>query len=425
MNPTHPPATEAEAVQRLKQASIPEAIVGVARRLHGAGYQAVLVGGCVRDTLLGLPVDDWDVASSATPSEVQALFRRTIPTGIEHGTITVLIPLRPGEPGEPVEVTTFRGEGEYVDGRRPASVEFHRDLHDDLARRDFTVNALAWDPVERIFADPFGGLADLQARILRAVGRAIDRFSEDGLRTMRAVRFCATRALILDPETEAAIAPTLSVLDRVSRERVYVEFMKLLAAPMPSLGLRPMVRTGLWPHVVADVPAPSLDRAIDSVDRLRPDPLLRLARLFLPLAERGAVERDGAIGSFERLKPSKAERQRLAALLSEAGHALARADGPVPIRLAASRLGREHVHDVIGIYELEPDAAQRIVDAIDQRPLTIKELAITGRDLVAAAVVEPGPRLGAVLEALLRAVIEDAVVNERDRLIAWAKSQCT
>ncbi|MBC8068946.1 MAG: hypothetical protein IAG13_11485, partial [Deltaproteobacteria bacterium] len=192
------PREHAEAIARLRDAAIPEPILEVAQKLQQAGHAAVMVGGAVRDVLLGLPAADWDLASSARPEEVQATFKRTIPTGIEHGTVTVLVRNPGGGPAIGVEVTTFRGEGAYTDGRRPSEVTFLRDLTEDLARRDFTVNAFAWDPFAKVFSDPFEGLADLHAGLLRAVGEPARRFGEDGLRTMRAVRLCATRELALE-----------------------------------------------------------------------------------------------------------------------------------------------------------------------------------------------------------------------------------
>ena len=274
------PSTAAEASEILRNSHVPDAILEVARRLQDAGQAAVLVGGAVRDALLGLPADDWDLATSATPEQVQGLFRKTIPTGVEHGTVTVMV-RAPGQrgPRTPVEVTTFRGEGDYVDGRRPSSVTFHRDLREDLARRDFTVNAFAWDPIRELFTDPFDGLGDLAKRRIRAVGDPAERFAEDGLRTMRAVRLCATRIFTLDPATRAAIEPALPVLDKVSRERVRVELFKLLGAPQPSRGLQPMVETQMWSHVLADMPDEAKSDAIAAVDTMRPDPVLRLARL--------------------------------------------------------------------------------------------------------------------------------------------------
>lgn len=412
------PADDATAVTRLAAARIPQEIVEVTRHLQRGGHEAVLVGGAVRDTLMGLPADDWDVASSATPSEVQVLFPRTIPTGIEHGTVTVLV--RPRERGGkalPVEVTTFRGEGRYLDGRRPSSITFLRDLHEDLARRDFTINAFAWDPVGHRFSDPFGGLADLRARRIRAVGVARERFEEDGLRTMRAVRLCATRALTLEPETEAAIAPALPVLDKVSRERVLVELWKLLAAERPSLGLHPMATTGLWPHVLASVPSEALPQAIAAVDRLAPDPLLRLARLLWPRVLADPDGRDAVLDRFDALKPARADRQRLSALLSDAAVRLPAAASPAAMRRAVAALGREHLEDAIAVQELPASKATALREATRDAALTVRELAIGGKDLLAAG-LPPGPAMGALLEALLERVLDEPALNDRERLLA-------
>jgi len=410
-----PPSSLDEAIGRLRAARVPTEIVGVASRLQAHGHAAVLVGGAVRDALLTLPADDWDLATSATPAEVQALFPRTLPTGLEHGTVTVMVHAPRSGPRRkpvPVEVTTFRGEGAYLDGRRPSTVVFHRELRDDLARRDFTINAFAWDPVARVFSDPFDGLADLQARVLRAVGDPLERFQEDGLRTLRAVRFCATRAVTLEANTAAAIPERLTVLDSVSRERVWVELGKLLSAPVPSRGLVPMVETGVWPHVLPDFDPRD---AFPSVDALPPDPVLRLARLLLSCPPGVALERFGA------LKPSRVDKQRLGALLSSRGADLARAEDPVAARRAAAVLGREHVADLLALHAVPEERASMILGAIDGSPLSVRELAISGRDLQSAGIARPGPAMGQLLDALLEAVIEQPELNFAPHLLTRAR----
>ena len=186
-----------EAKARLAEA-VPENVRQVCARISEAGFQAVAVGGAVRDVLLGKEPGDWDIATSAHPNEVLGLFRHTIPTGLQHGTVTVVT----GKGAEShVEVTTYRGEGAYTDARRPDSVVFGVPLSEDLARRDLTVNAIAYDVAGDALFDPFGGVADLEAKRLRAVGVAVDRFTEDGLRVMRAVRFVAQLDFELDPDT--------------------------------------------------------------------------------------------------------------------------------------------------------------------------------------------------------------------------------
>ena len=218
---------------------IPDPVVEVCRRLDEAGHRAWVVGGCVRDLLMGRAVSDWDLATSALPGEVQTTFRRTIPTGIQHGTVTVI------HGGQHYEITTLRGEGAYSDGRRPDNVEFVTEIEADLGRRDFTINAIAYDPIDDQLIDPFDGLGDLERGVVRAVGDALRRFSEDGLRVLRAARFAATLEFTLDADTEAAIAPTLETFRRVSAERVREEWLKALKARKPSVAFDIMARTGM------------------------------------------------------------------------------------------------------------------------------------------------------------------------------------
>jgi tRNA nucleotidyltransferase (CCA-adding enzyme) len=253
-----PPAkTDAQAIV-LDRSRVPELVLGVLRELHKAGKQAFLAGGSVRDLArlalgqIEAPVGerwpaDFDVATDALPEEVLKLFPRAIPTGIQHGTVTVLARAKGEE--HKVEVTTFRGEGPYLDGRRPSAVTFLGDIEGDLARRDFTVNAMAWDPLAadlRGLRDPFGGIQDLRRHLLRCVGDAHARFSEDGLRPMRAVRFACTLRLALERKTEQAIGETLETFAKVAKERVHDELEKLLLRGRPpSRGMRLLLRCGL------------------------------------------------------------------------------------------------------------------------------------------------------------------------------------
>lgn len=401
-----------DPVASLRAAHVPAQILEVARVLQSKGHAAVLVGGAVRDVLLGLPAEDWDLATSALPAEVQAAFRRTVPTGIEHGTVTVLVR---GEGGtEGVEVTTFRGEGAYTDGRRPSEITFLRDLVEDLARRDFTVNAFAWDPIAEVFSDPFDGLRDLANHTLRAVGEPARRFAEDGLRTMRAVRLCATRELVLERETAAAIGGALDVLAKVSRERVHVELVKLLGAKQPSRGLVPMHETGVWPHALPVLDDAARDAAIAAVDALPRDAVLRCVRLLVH-AQRPAVD-----AALEGLRFGRGERQRIAALLGDAARELPTLADPIAIRRVAAKLGRKYVEDAIAI--AAPTSREAVDAALAGAALSIGELAIAGRDLLAEGIATPGPALGATLEALLEHVIERPQDNTRDALLARARA---
>lgn len=422
MNERLPPPRDAEqARQRLLGVNIPTPIMAVLETLDRAGYHGVVVGGAVRDALLGEVGGDWDVASNATPQEVVALFPRTIPTGIEHGTITVLTGR--GDDRHAVELTTFRGEGEYHDGRRPSEVRFLRELTEDLARRDLTINAFAWDPVNAVFTDAFGGLEDLRAGLIRAVGDAATRFAEDGLRTMRAVRFAATMGFSLAPETEAAIAGALPVFDKVSRERVRVELIKLLAAKRPSLGLVPMARTGLWDRVFAPLGDPVRAETIAAVDRLPARPILRLARLLWPVRhERAQLEH-----TLDQLKLSREERARALRLTALAVDELAEAvkltdeSAPACVRRVVAELERGYLDDAMALLELDAEARERIDTALVGAALTGKELAIKGRDLIAAKLAAPGKQLGELLDALLEWVIEEPSRNTEAQLLAEAE----
>lgn len=235
------------ADRRLRPGDVPDAVRDVLRRLGEGGHRSWLVGGVVRDLLLARTRHDpgeFDVATPATPSEVQSIFRKVIPTGIDHGTVTVV------EGGARVEVTTFRGEEGYEDGRRPSRVTFHGDLEADLARRDFTVNAMAWDPLQDELRDPFDGRADLARKVIRAVGDPRERFAEDGLRPLRGARFVSQLGFRLAPATRDAIPGALPVVAMVSRERVAEELSRLLVGPHAAAGLDTLSATGLLAIVV-------------------------------------------------------------------------------------------------------------------------------------------------------------------------------
>jgi tRNA nucleotidyltransferase (CCA-adding enzyme) len=414
--PVLPPDADA-AARRLADAEVPPAIVSVVSELQNGGFAAVLVGGAVRDALRGQPVADWDVATSATPDEVMARFARTIPTGIEHGTVTVLVRVGGGDP-EPIEVTTFRGEGAYADGRRPDSVVFHRSLVEDLARRDLTVNAFAWDPVAEVFTDPFGGLDDLRDGLIRAVGDPKQRFIEDGLRTMRAIRFCATLSMTLDPETADAIPDALHVLARVSRERVRVELLKLLAAPEPSRGLVPMYETGMWPLVLPELDDHEREAAIDAVDAMPPRPITRLARLLYPRRGRPDVIES----ALDELKPSRAQRKTVSSLCSDATSALARAEADEDIRRAVARLGREYLEDALQLLAAGEARRAQVRTACAGAPLSVGELAISGGELIAGGLIDKGPQVGESLRRLLDAVLADPSLNTREALLTLARA---
>jgi tRNA nucleotidyltransferase (CCA-adding enzyme) len=386
--------------RKLLAAAVPSNVRDVCATLTSAGHQAVTVGGAVRDALIGRMPGDWDVATSAHPEHVQQLFRHTIPTGLQHGTITVVT----GKGvATHVEVTTYRGEGAYTDARRPDHVVFGVPLVEDLARRDFVINAIAYDPANDEIIDPFGGIADLERNVLRAVGDPIARFTEDGLRVMRAVRFVAVLEVALDAATEAGIAPALPSLAKVSRERVSDELRKLLAARRPSLGLAIALRTGILTTILPADVVPRL--AIDRVDAAAPE--LRLAALMMPLRDRERVAE-----LLRGLKFSNAEID-LSAACAGALPGIEAARTPFELRKVLSRIGRDHARAVMALVPVTT------VPASD--PLVLKELNITGGEVIKALAMTPGPQVGRILEGLLEYVLEDPARNTRDELLRRAQ----
>lgn len=227
--------------------------IAVCNVLKNAGYKAYLVGGCVRDLILNIEPKDWDITTDALPQKVIELFEKTYPTGLQHGTITVSIE------NELFEVTTFRVEGKYIDGRRPEEVFFVSDIYQDLSRRDLTINAMAYDPISDELIDPFYGLDDLKNKIIRTVGNANDRFQEDGLRIMRAARFAARFGYSIDPDTFTAMQNNLSTLNKVSKERIKDELCKLLNSKFDNYGLQLLLDSK-----VIDIVCPSLKNTLMS-----------------------------------------------------------------------------------------------------------------------------------------------------------------
>ena len=391
--------------------------------LTRAGHQAVTVGGAVRDALLGREPGDWDVASSAKPEEVIALFPRTIPTGLQHGTVTVMA--GKGDARQGVEVTTFRGEGAYSDARRPDHVVFGVPLTEDLARRDLVVNAIAYDPEQDELIDPFDGAGDLARKVLRAVGDPIARFTEDGLRVMRALRFAATLEFALDPGTEAAIPAALPSLAKVSRERVHDELEKLLAAPRPSVGLVIAARTGVLAQILPEVAADAaLYARVDAADRE-----VRLAALFVGVTP--AVT-DAAL---RRLKFSNEDRE-LAVRLAGVANALAERPGmlqsAVEVRRVLAAVGRATAARAVQLWfarSAESPAAKEYYglaraakNALDRGdPIATGELAVGGAELMAELGLAPGKQIGQLLAALLDAVLVDPGANTREALVARAR----
>lgn len=387
--------------------------------LHGAGHAAYAVGGCVRDSLLGLDPHDWDLCTSARPEQVMALFgeEKCIPTGLQHGTVTVK------QGGRLYETTTFRTEGAYSDGRHPDAVCFVPDVREDLARRDFTINAMAYSAEEGLI-DPFGGRDDLAAHLVRAVGEPERRFEEDALRILRLYRFAARFGFAIDLATGAAARALGPHLDCVSAERIQEELLKLLAAPRPGSYLEPAVLAVILPELEPEKQPGRFAELCHTIDRIEPtaeNVPTRLAALLCPLGEAGVRK------ALRKLKCSNALTDEVTALEREAPgtpgsemqltakRLLGRYELPTIQRLTALCSARRP-EQTEALAALRAEAERLTAENACCR---VRQLAVNGRDLMAAG-VRPGPGLRQVLNALLEAVITGQTPNEKDALLAAA-----
>ena len=420
--------------------------------LHTAGYAAYAVGGCVRDSLLGRTAHDWDLCTSALPQQVMELFgaKQCIPTGLQHGTVTIKYG------GQLYETTTFRTEGSYTDGRHPDEVQFVPDVREDLARRDFTINAMAYNEAEGL-VDPFGGQADLQNGLLRAVGEPQQRFTEDALRILRLYRFAARFGFALDAATARAARQLAPHLDCISAERIQEELAKLLAAPQPGAYLEPAVLAVVLPELTPE----SLTAAkpvVDACPAGEENLPVRWAALL------GALGEADTRRVLKRLRCSNACIEETAVLVREtaeqgvcgsfllgheSGHSIARPTacgsrvppqrtvlgetpahaGEVAIRQLLGRYGLCTVERLCALCAaLHPQAAPACALAAQRaRQLEadgvccrVSQLAVNGRDLMAAG-IPAGPALRRVLEALLDGVIRAEYPNEKPVLLAAAQ----
>ena len=420
--------------------------------LHAAGYAAYAVGGCVRDSLLGRTAHDWDLCTSALPQQVMELFgaEQCIPTGLQHGTVTIKYG------GQLYETTTFRTEGSYTDGRHPDKVQFVPDVREDLARRDFTINAMAYNEAEGL-VDPFGGQKDLQNGLLRAVGEPQQRFTEDALRILRLYRFAARFGFALDAATARAARQLAPHLDCISAERIQEELAKLLAAPQPGAYLEPAVLAVVLPELTPEkltAAKPVVDACPAGEENLP----VRWAALL------GALGEADTRRVLKRLRCSNACIEETAVLVREtagegvcgsfllgheSGHSIARPTacgsrvppqrtvlgetpahaGEVAIRQLLGRYGLCTVERLCALCAaLHPQAAPACALAAQRaRQLEadgvccrVSQLAVNGRDLMAAG-IPAGPALRRVLEALLDGVIRAEYPNEKPVLLAAAQ----
>lgn len=408
--------------------------------------------------LLGRPVADWDVSSNATPDDVMGLFTKTVPTGKAHGTVTVLT-----EAGA-VEVTTFRREGPYADSRHPDRVEYIKGVEEDLSRRDFTINSMAHDPLDGRFIDPFGGRLDIADRIIRAVGDPLERFSEDALRPLRAIRLAAVLGFDIEGRTFEAIEALKEKISLVAAERVRDELLKVLKADRPSAAFELMRRTSLLGHVL-----PELDEAVgvpqnrhhaydvyfhslmtcDAASKEKP--LVRLAALLHDVGKPATREEIGGDATFynhecvgaemadlvlRRLRFPRADREHVVRLVRN--HMFNYTDewSDGALRRFVRRVGEENLADLFDLriadrlgnglkqgFPVNVEEMRQRIESLLQKAHAFKilDLEVDGSDVIRELGVEPGPRVGEVLRGLLEAVLEDPSLNSREKLLAMIR----
>ena len=439
---------------------IPTGARKIIARLEQHGYEAYIVGGCVRDSLMGKRPSDWDICTSARAEEMMALFedKRVIPTGIQHGTLTIL-----AEDGA-YEVTTFRIDGEYLDHRHPKSVAFTRELAEDLSRRDFTINAMAWHP-ERGLIDLFGGVEDLRDRLVRAVGDPVQRFNEDGLRMLRMVRFATVLDFDYDPATYDAVRKQGHLLQYISKERIQVELNKILLAAHPARGLEDLYTLGMYPYIIPMMchtvgfaqrgghqDRAAFEHSLLAVGVIAPARVRRLTMLLHDIGkpfvwdsseslsydrfdDHAAVSAKLAGKILRDLKYDNATRKDVVELIAHHNDILL--PDPVNVRRALARLGEVQTrrlvqvkvadliaHDLAGEREKILALFAEISDVIDEVVArgdctSVKALAIGGQDMMALGL--SGRAIGQMLNAALELVLEKPEMNTRETLLNWVR----
>ncbi len=434
---------------------LPAKVRGILEVLNAHGYEAYAVGGCVRDSILARSPDDWDITTSATPMEVKALFSRTVDTGLQHGTVTVL------KGGEGFEVTTYRVDGAYEDGRHPKEVIYTSSLAEDLRRRDFTINAMAYNPRDGL-VDLYGGMEDLQKGVVRCVGDPMERFSEDALRLLRAVRFCAQLGFSMEEGTRQAIFRLAPRLSCISAERIQTELVKLLLSPHPEY-LRMAWEAGITREILPEFDAMMEtpqhtphhccsvgEHTLKSLTYVRAQKALRLTMLLHDVGKPQARTTDaggrdhfkghGPVGQemaeqiLLRLKMDRATTETVKRLVQ--WHDYRPNPTEEEVRRAVYQIGEEIFPLYLEVQRAdmlaqsqykreEKEQRQKGVACLYEKILrekqcvSLKTLALTGKDLLTAG-MSPGPDVGRVLAALLDEVLEEPSRNHREYLLARA-----
>ena len=437
---------------------LPEKVSQILKQIQAAGFEAYAVGGCVRDSILGRTPDDWDITTSAKPGQIKEIFRRTVDTGIQHGTVTVMLDK------EGFEVTTYRVDGEYEDSRHPKEVLFTASLEEDLKRRDFTINAMAYNESAGL-VDIFGGIKDLEKGIIRCVGNPMERFTEDALRIMRAIRFSAQLGYEIEENTKTAIEKLAPTLNRISAERIQVELVKLMVSPHPDY-LRVAYETG-----VTKVIFPEWDAAMETTQNhphhcysvgehilhsllyVPADKFIRLAMLLHDIAKPLALETDEAgITHFhghaqqgEEMAKTILRRLRMDNDTISKVSRLVRyhdyGNGVEPngriVRRAVNKVGEElfpslllvRKADILAQSDYKRDEKLQALAAWEAcfdeivksgQCVSLKTLAVNGRDLIEEGFA-PGKQLGDILDVLLQDVLENPEHNTREYLLLKAQ----
>ena len=437
---------------------LPEKVNTIIQTLQEHGYEAYAVGGCVRDSLLGREPGDWDITTSASPDETKKLFARTVDTGIEHGTVTVLL----GKEG--FEVTTYRIDGKYEDSRHPTEVIFTRNLREDLLRRDFTINAMAYNDTEGI-VDIFGGMDDLKRKIIRCVGNARERFGEDALRIMRGVRFAAQLGFSLEKETKEAMTELAPTLEKISAERIQTELVKLLVSDSPEL-IREAYHLGITAVILPEFDEMMRtgqetkyhrydvgEHTVQAVCNVPPDKVLRLTMLLHDVAkpEMKTVDADGTAhfkGHDIRGEQKAKEILRRLKFDNDTIHKVTKLvrwhDYRMPaekknVRKAMSKISAELFPmyllvkraDILAhsMYRREEElenlsGLQKCYEEIvaDHECVSLTQLAVTGTDLIGIGMT-PGKQIGEVLNELLRIVLEYPEFNNKEHLLRFVQNR--
>lgn len=428
------------------------------------GFESYLVGGAVRDMIMKKSVSDWDIATNASPEQVSKMFKKVIPTGIEHGTVTVIFM------NHHIEVTTFRTDADYSDGRHPDKISYAATIEEDLSRRDFTMNAIAANLITGEIKDPFCGQIDIKNKIIRTVGKATERFSEDGLRPVRALRFASQLNFAIEEETFAAIPKCIDVTKKIAVERFHDELLKMLKSQTPSIGLFLMEKTGVLELFIPELAKcrgveqkgfhcfDVLDHLFYSTDGApKEKQLVRLAALFHDIGKpsvRGINEKTGVYTFYQhenasskiaekilnRLHFSKADTVYICHLIKQ--HMFFYEDSwtDSAVRRFLVRIKHTEYENILeDLFDLRradlygmnkmPAPINHLINFQDriekilqeQSALSLKDLAVNGKDLIQSG-IEPGKKLGLILNELLETVLEDPKMNEKEKLITVAKN---